>query len=264
MVPGTVQGDIDRALQSLGRGSYGQPARSTPRPSRSATGSVPSDPPPALRRLVGTWLSNGRPSQPPREWHQRDWIRKVPAYRDVFEALPVRIHRAAVRSAAAGATRDEAGALRALVATMAWGAIDFGYRCEWTLDMLSTPDAGERLLSAARTLAEHGPVEAYRRLHHRGDCHLYRLGESFATKFLHFCQPDGQPLRALILDSLVNDWFVVNTRIEFTTGRGSAAGYETYLRSMHRWADELGCRAEDVEYSVFRKMAIERGSGWGE
>jgi len=147
---------------------------------------------------------------------------------------------------------------------MAWGAIDFGYRCEWTLDMLSTPDAGGRLLLAAQTLAQDGPIAAYRRLHHRGDCHINRLGESFATKFLHFCQPDGQPFRALILDSLVNQWFVENAGIAFSTGRGSAANYDTYLRAMHGWAEQLGCSAEDVEYSVFRKMATERGSGWGE
>jgi len=92
-----VQGDIDRALHSLVRNSRRHPARSSPGPKREATRSLASDPPPPLRRLVGTWLSNGRPSQPPREWHQRDWIRKLPAYRDVYRGV-ARSHQPRRRS----------------------------------------------------------------------------------------------------------------------------------------------------------------------
>jgi hypothetical protein len=146
---------------------------------------------------------------------------------------------------------------------MTWGAIDFGYRCKWTRDMLATPDVHDRLRSAASTLATAGPVAAYGRLHHTGDCHVDRLGESFLTKWLYFCQPDEAPVRALILDSYVNEWFGRECGLALSKGRGTAHDYGAYLAAMHRWANELGVTAEDVELCVFRDEARRRNSGWG-
>jgi hypothetical protein len=218
--------------------------------------------PPALRAVVTQWVQDGRPAQPARAWHQALWRREVPAHRAWLDRQPRAIGRSDIRPLCRGAARDAGGAEQALVAMMTWGAIDFGYRCRWTRDMLATPRALDRLVAAARTLATDGPTAAYRRLHHTGDCHVDRLGQSFLTKWLYFCQPDGQAPRALILDSYVNDWLGREAGLAFSRGRGTAAGYDAYLRSMHAWAGELGCDAEHVELCIFREEATRGGSGW--
>ncbi len=245
-------------------------ARRRPRPHETGTEPTPvarrpsgSEPlPPAVRRDVAEWVDDGSPAQAARAWHQALWRREFPEHRSWLDRQPPAIGRADVRPLCVDAARDATGAERALVAVMTWGAIDFGYRCKWTRDMLATPDAHGRLIAAATTLASDGPLAAYRRLHHTGDCHIHRLGESFMTKWLFFCQPDGQPLRALILDSDVNAWLGREANLAFSRGRGTEAGYYAYLRSMHAWASELGCEAEDVELSIFRCEARRRHSGW--
>lgn len=180
-----------------------------------------------------------------------------------LEQQPTRIGREHIRPLCrdAAATADDAE--RSLVAMMTWGAIDFGYRCKWTKDMLATTAVRDRLVDAARTLASAGPVAAYGRLHHTGDCHIDRLGEAFLTKWLYFCQPDGAPLRALILDSYVNEWFGRECALTLSRGRGSARDYGNYLAAMHRWGSQLGVSAEDVELCVFRDEARRRNGGWG-
>jgi hypothetical protein len=261
--PDSVRGDLDSALGRLD----GRPSRSSKLRAHRVHilhRNSPEPLPPSVKAVVAAWIAAGKPAQPARSWHQQQWLAAFPQYRDLLSNLPTKIDRAAIRPACADVTRDAIGAERALVAVMAWGAIDFGYRCKWTIDMLATPKAGERLLQAALTLAEQGPLAGYRRLYHTGDCHLTRLGESFASKFMYFCQPDGQSQRALILDSLVNEWLQRYAGLAFSSGRGSESGYASYILSMHAWAAELGCKPDEVEFCIFRAMAAERGSGWGD
>ena len=261
--PGALRPLLDGHLARLAPSRRPRPRAQGTEPTPAARRPSASEPlPPAVRRAVAEWVGEGKPGQPARAWHQALWRREFPGHRSWLDRQPQAIGRADIRQQCADAARDARGAERALVAVMTWGAIDFGYRCKWTRDMLGTTDAPGRLLAAATTLASDGPLAAYRRLHHTGDCHIDRLGESFLTKWLYFCQPEGQPVRALILDSYVNKWLGREANLAFSRGRGTEAGYGAYLRSMHAWASELGCEAEDVEVCIFRSEARRRDSGW--
>jgi hypothetical protein len=220
--------------------------------------------PRSVRALVRNWEADGKLPQPKRKWYQDEWVGEFPEFRRILQALPPLFDRSDIRPVGLRAGRESTAAVEALVATMAWGAIDFNYRFKWTRDMLATRNVEGRLLRAVTTLSSAGAVAAYRRLQHTGDCHVHRLGESFLTEFLYFCQPDGYKMRALILDSYVSVWLEKNARIRFTSGRGSDTGYEHYLESLHSWEGNLRCRAEDVEFCIFRAEAIRRESGWGD
>jgi hypothetical protein len=262
--PSEVRPTLIDALNSIAGVAHRAPRASRP-PRTSGGVPSPSGPmPQAVAAVVNAWISAGRPSQPARDWHCDQWRAEFPAHESLFLALPRKIDRDAVRPHCTNAASSSVAAETSLIATMAWGAIDFGYRCKWTKDMLATPGARERLMAAAQTLASDGAVAAYRRLHHTGDCHIDRLGESFASKWLYFCQPEGDAPRALILDSYVNDWLDAETGLSFSSGRGSAAGYASYLAAMHTWAAELNVRPEEVELCIFRAEAGRRGSGWGD
>lgn len=260
---GALRPLLDGHLARLAPSRRPRPRAQGIQPTPAARRPIGPEPlPPAVRRAVAEWVDDGRPGQPARAWHQALWRREFPGHRSWLDRQPPVIGRADIRPLCADAARDARGAERALVAVMTWGAIDFGYRCKWTRDMLATPGAHGRLLAAATTLASEGPLAAYRRLHHTGDCHIDRLGESFLTKWLYFCQSGGKPVRALILDSYVTGWLGREAGLAFSRGRGTEWGYGAYVRSVHAWADELGCGPEDVELCIFRSEARRRDSGW--
>jgi hypothetical protein len=128
---------------------------------------------------------------------------------------------------------------------------------------VSTHQAPERLRSAAQTLAEAGPLAAYRRLADSSDCGLDGLGAAFATKYLFFCQPEGAETTALIHDKLVADWLLENAGLDLKSQPWSERRYEAYLRQMHAWAAEFDCAPDEVEQCISQDRANESGGQWG-
>jgi hypothetical protein len=251
--------EIQAALSRLGREGRGYSTQA-----RTASG-VPAKlipVPPALRSLVSEWRAARSPAQAAILWPRDLWLTDLPQHAEMFRSLPTLLSRGDVRSICSGAANDATAAERALVAVMVWGQGNVGYGRYRTNEILSTPNAPERLLKVARTLAGDGPVAAYRRLAAMNDCGLSRLGPAFGTKFLHFCQPAGQTLTALILDRLVSDWLEEDAGLDLKSQPWSERRYEAYLRQMHAWANELECAPDEVEQCIFQAKADESGSQW--
>jgi hypothetical protein len=217
-----------------------------------------------LGEVVDQWRSIGGPSQAGIKWPKARWLAALKQHEDLLLTLCNPLERAAVAAVCAEAVTDAPSAERAFVAAMVWGYGRVGYGRDRTMKVLTdTPRSADRLLAAARTLAEDGALAAYRRL--AGDCRLKWLGPAFGTKYLFFCQPPGQTPTALILDATVSEWFGLNAGILLKADVWSLSVYAAYLDQMHRWADELHCRAEDVELAIFRAMArTRRNSQWSE
>ena len=153
--------------------------------------------------------------------------------------------------------------MSAFVAVMAWGYGSVGYGPYRTTRVLSdTPDAGKRLLAVTRTLADEGALAAYRRLASPRDCRLLGLGPAFGTKYLYFCQPPDQEVTALIHDALVSTWLLREAGLTLSSAVWSVSTYRHYLELMHKWAAELACRPDELEYGIFAAMAADRGSQW--
>jgi len=175
--------------------------------------------------------------------------------------MPDLLDRTFLRGVGASAAVDATSAERAFIAVMAWGyaKTNLGpYRASMAL---KTPRAGERLLVAARTLANSGAVAAYQCL--AGDCRLAFFGPAFVTKFLSFCQPPQQDPIALILDSLVSAWLSREVAVELDSVSWSASTYSHYLDLMQYWASGLECRPDELECCIFSGMSTERGNQWG-
>jgi len=128
--------------------------------------------------------------------------------------------------------------------------------------LTDTPNARRRLWTVAGTLAARGPIAAYRQLADPRDARLRWLGPAFGTKFLYFCQPAGIHQQALILDETVATWLHRELGLDLQPTRWSVSSYSSYLDLFGRWAAELECAPEDIEYCIFQAMADERGTQW--
>jgi hypothetical protein len=219
-------------------------------------------PPDAVKALIDTWRAGGMALQPPTIWPRQRWLQSLPGYADTLNSLPDALDREAVRYACRDATRDGSSATAAFVAVMVWGFGLVGFGSYRTGRALATPGAPERLLSAVRTLADEGPLAAYRRLGRTDDCKLEGLGPAFATKYLYFCQPRPVRTTALILDDLVAFWLDCNVTFRLDAVPWSARTYRRYLDQMHAWADELDCASDDLEQCMFQTEATRRGGQW--
>ena len=253
--------ELDAALARLGRS-----ARIPSRMRHATAEAVPASlvaVPPELLQLVSQWRAAGSPPQAAIPWPRDIWLTDLPAHTLLLGSLPTLLDRAAIRAACAGATTDAESAERALVAVMAWGQGNRGYGRYRTSRILSAPQASERLMSAAQTLAIDGPLAAYRSLADNHDCGISGLGAAFGTKFLYFCQPSGQGTTALILDKLLSDWLLENAGLDLKSQPWSEPRYAAYLRQMHSWATELGCEPDELESCIFQAKADESGSQWG-
>jgi len=102
-----------------------------------------------------------------------------------------------------------------------------------------TPDAGKRLLTVARSLADEGALAGCRRLASPRDCRLVGLRPAFGTKYLDFCQPPDQEVTALIHDALVSTWLLREARLTLKSAVWSVSTYRHYLELMHEWTAEL-------------------------
>ena len=256
----SVREEIPAALARLG--SSGRVHSPSVRSSSLGGPAIVVPVPPRLRQLVSEWRAAGSPPQPPILWPRDLWLTDLPKHSVLFRALPTLLARADIREVCADASKDGASAERALVAVMVWGQGSRGYGRYRTSHILSAPDAPDRLLSAVLTLAEDRPLAAYHRLAHMNDCGLDGLGAAFGTKYLYFCQRPGQPMMALILDKLVADWISRYAGLDFRSQPWSERRYEAYLRQMHAWAEELGCRPDELEQLIFQDQANDSGGQW--
>jgi hypothetical protein len=80
---------------------------------------------------------------------------------------------------------------------------------------------------------------------------------------MYFCQPVERNMTALIFDSLVAAWLHRETDVDLSAAAWSVSTYGHYLEKMHHWASSLDCSPDELEYCIFREMAIERKSQWG-
>jgi hypothetical protein len=258
----SARDDIDDALTRLDRTARGSPDSARPAVAAAPGRLVP--PPPALVQLVSEWRAAGSPGQPAIPWPRDVWLADLREHAALLRRLPPLLDRAAIRQECAAAVTNTLSAQDAFIAVMAWGQGNVGYGRYRTREMLSTPHAPERLLSAVKTLAADGAVAAYRRLAAKGDCGLDGLGAAFGTKFLFFCQPPGQTPRALILDKLLSDWLLDNAGLHFKSQPWSEPRYSAYLSQMHSWAEELGSTPDELETCIFRAKADESGGQWSD
>lgn len=217
--------------------------------------------PAALRKLVADWNERGRPAQVGIEWPRDRWRAAFPDQEQLWEQLPERLDRSAVRVITKRAVESEEAAATALIATLTWGFGWIGYGPHRADKMLiSTPDSRRRLQAVAVLARDDGAIAAYRGL--AGEQRVKGLGVAFGTKYVAFCQTAGANPTALIHDELVSSWLAANGRPDLRAGDWSPPTYEAYLSQMHAWAYELAITAEEVEYLIFQSEADDRGNQW--
>jgi hypothetical protein len=225
--------------------------------------SAPIPLPPALQNLLERWEAKGRPLQGAMLWPRERYEDMLPDHRSVLDSVPDCLDRQRLRAIGARAHESEELAVIALAAIVVWGKGKGGLGPFHLHGMLTgRPDAAARIHATALTLHADGPVAAYRRL--GGDCALERLGTSFGTKFLAFCQPAGQEPVALIHDDLVREWLGANGRRDLMAAYYSVSTYEAYLVQMEAWAASLGTEPGAVEFLVFEEMSRRKGNQWVE
>ena len=258
-----VQGDIDRALASLGV------AKRAPAAGRrgSATDGPSGSPDLALeelRGLVGAWRNRGSPPQRGIRWRQPDWMAAFPKYRAWLGDLPVSLDRAAVRRIAADAVQSPDEAEFAFLVVKAWGEGDNGYGPTRALESLeTTEEPGRRLRAAAEILRDRGTHAAYLAMSDGGPCRVFNLGSAFGTKFLYFSQPAGQHPMALIHDKNVGDWLHGHAGFPAWSTAWRSSRYVAYVGQMHVWAACLECEPDEVELCMFRS-ALSPTNQWND
>lgn len=255
-------GDIEVALRNLGCGRLTAAKTSAKKQLEPLPGACPEMAGRALGELVLRWRSAGQPAQPGIVWLRDPWLVAFPKHASLLRSLPIPLDRDAVRSICGEAIVDEESAERALLAVMVWGHGGNGNAQYRTQRVFGSSLPADRLWKVAQTLAQSGPLAAYRRFSDGGDCRLYGLGPAFGTKYLYFCQPEGQAQRALIHDSTVSHWLTLYAGLRLDPTGWSESTYGEYLGRMHRWAVELECRPDDAEMLIFRSMAESTGSQW--
>ncbi len=196
------------------------------------------------------------------EWARSRWAEALPQFEDRFMSLPDRLDRDSVRRACQEAGSDTFRATEAFAVVMAWGFGQVGYGPHRTARILATPDAPTRLHEVVLSLSVDGALAGYRTL--ASHSRLHGLGPAFGTKYLYFCQPRPTSQVALILDALVASWLTREAQVHADPVPWSVSTYAKYLDLMHIWGEELRCSADEIEMCIFRSMATERGSAWGD
>jgi hypothetical protein len=213
-----------------------------------------AQPPPAVTRIVRSWIDSGRPPQPSIAWPRERWIRSLPSYRELLENLPETLNRQVVAMYGEAAESGYRQAVEAFVAAMAWGYGTAGYgpwRTKRILD--STADSAAHLHCVAATLRAHGPLAAYVELSagHR----LKWLGPAFGTKYLYACCEQQPADHAVILDRLVAGWLRLNTGIILNPVPWSPPAYSRFLDYLKTWSAELQITPSELESCIFQAEA---------
>jgi hypothetical protein len=219
--------------------------------------------PAAVQGVVDRWRAAGSPAQAGIAWPRQRWTEAFPEFRQLFDGLPDRLTRVAVRRHCQSAAESADDAERSFLVVMTWGYGDVGYGPFRVARILAdTPNATGRLRDAATALADGGAVAGYRALADRRRSRLKWLGPAFGTKFLHFCTPAGQQ-PALILDRLVADWLRDNVATSFNPVPWDTAAFRRYVNLMSGWSSDLGIEPDQLEVCLFTEEAARTGSQWG-
>ena len=140
--------------------------------------------------------------------------------------------------------------VRLFLAAMTWGYGTVGYGPYRVGDIVA--HAGSDLrhrLEAQRAAAQLGPEQAWRsfRTHDR----LHGFGPAFASKFAYFAafERSEADQRPLIVD--LNTSWAMWDLVELPRSFEQQDSYVQYVDAAHRWAQELGCRPDDVEWALF-------------
>jgi transcriptional regulator with XRE-family HTH domain len=180
----------------------------------------------------------------------------------------LKVSRQAVFEVATTSGGSADGALSLLVAIYAWssGRRDPRgiSRADWIFASSNPEQVGHRLHEAMETLADRGPVAAYRLLvGNEGNAHAIKgLGPAIFTKFLYFAggveaERSAGPLRPLILDHRVAaslSRLVTDGHLAAASPRAHpwpAHWYELYVRLAQRWAEDLGTSPDVVEWLLW-------------
>ena len=219
-------------------------------------------PPDALRVAVQEWRDDGSPAQKSVAWKQPFWTEVFGAQSPLLDGLPAMLGRKELCDIGTAAVSGPAGALRAIAAVLVWGYDNSPGRGQRNArKLLDDPVRTERVLHRAAVLIrDSGPREAFRFLTTDREGKLPGLGTSFASKFIHFCQPEDQLPRAFIVDDIVRSWFRTDAEIVSST---TDAGYACCLELVRRWSERLGTTPEELELCVFRLATRRRNNRWG-
>jgi hypothetical protein len=174
--------------------------------------------------------------------------------------LPEVLDRQTVRAACANSTNSAPDAMRAFLATMAWGYGRVGYGVWRVAQAFTDLRVGRKLLDVARTLDQEGPQAAYQQM--GGESRLPLIGPAFGTKFLYFCDSGRFGRRGLILDRLVAVWLRENTHFWVNSVPWSPNRYGAYLNQMREWAANLAVEPDALELVIFLEMSERRGNQW--
>jgi hypothetical protein len=201
-------------------------------------------------------FARSRQSQPAIPWPVQAWADAFPSHKGIFGGLPGRLDRGVIQRFCADQTHDADGAVRAFLASMAWGYGRVGYGPFRASQVLNKPNAATKLAHARAEVLSGGPLAGYRAL--AGPDRLEGLGPAFGTKYLYFQNSD-----ALILDSLIGDWYHALSGIDPKVTTWDSARYAAYVAYMQLWAEKGHVRADDLEAAVFTLLANDRtGSQW--
>jgi hypothetical protein len=187
-------------------------------------------------------------SQPSISWPVEAWLETFPLYGDLFAMLPAHLNRDVIRGCCAAQPQNSDGAVRAFLASLAWGYGKLGYGPHRASRVLSNPGAAEKLARARAAVLNEGPISGYRAL--AGPERLDGLGPAFGTKFLYFQNRD-----ALILDRLIGGWYRTLSGVNPTVTRWDPARYAGYLAQMQLWAQKGRTKPDLLEEAVFTLIA---------
>ncbi|MGY1608737.1 8-oxoguanine DNA glycosylase OGG fold protein [Geodermatophilus sp. SYSU D00700] len=187
---------------------------------------------------LAAWQAALPPEWLPLAFRAQDSRKVVVRRRDVF-ALAEHAH-------------TPVGAMHTYVAAAAWGSRPGR---EVSRRLAAFGDVGAvavKLAAVTNILATGGAVAGFTAL--RGEHRIAHVGPAFGTKFLYFAGYRRVPseLQPLILDKNTG------VAVQRLTGAPcpyldvSTADYTSYLRRLHRWAEDWGgCEPDVVERAVF-------------
>lgn len=208
---------------------------------------------------VTEWKDAGRPRQKPIPWPKSEWMEEFPDLAPMLSVMSNPLSRDAVRDTVRRLPNNEAGAIAAFVACMAWGYGRTGYGRSRTKKVLESNHDAPRKLAKVREIASRGGLraafDAYQYL--AGEGRLDHLGPAFGTKFIYFHNADG-----LILDKLTAEWYKRASGIDLKPTQWNPSKYREYLAFMGGWAESFGLRPDELEEVAFSQISRESGNQW--